>query len=105
VVFPQRAGSDVPAIKVQEAAADSACITVTGQGFSDIMAARAGGGDAEVSAPGFSTARSDAAFFWIALAADGSVKRAFVRGGTRLTYGGKTIIDNASGAATAVYPK
>ena len=103
VVFPQKAGSKFPAIKVQDAGSESACITVSGEGFADLLAARAGGKSAEITVTGFSTVRSDAAFLWIVLASDGTVQRALIRGGKQLSYGGKLLIDNSAGKDTAIY--
>ena len=92
VVFPRPAGKAMPTIKVHEAAADTACISITDQGFTALMATRVDG-------------KTDATFAWIAPASDGTVNSAFMRGGKTLSYGGKVIINNTTGAATSVYPK
>ena len=105
VVFPQKAQPSFPAIKVQEAAADTACITITGEGYKDIMAAGAGGEARSISVAGFAKLQTDAAFCWLSVGSDGAVARALIKGGKTLVYDGKKLLDNTSGAGTMVYEK
>ena len=105
VVFPQRAASAFPAITVHEAADGVACVAVRGGGHEDLAGARvSGGGRVALAVKGFSRIETDAAFFWLSLDSAGRPSRAFIRGGTKLIYGGTKVIDNATAQPTALYP-
>jgi hypothetical protein len=106
VVFPQRAESVFPTMEVHEAQDGVACITVTGGGLKDLMAARSDSGSStKLTVKGFRPVSTDADFFWLSLDDAGEVARAFIRGGTELVYDGATVIDNAAREATAYHVK
>ncbi len=104
VVLPWPGGQAMPAVKAHALAAGTACITVEGKGLADIAAARHDGKQIRITPPGGKELVTDAAFAWVSLDALGEVKRAFIRGGKTLSYGGKTLITGNT-AATATYKK
>jgi hypothetical protein len=104
VVFPQRAALAFPKVAIQEALDGVACISVSGGGFRDLMAARvADGKRVTLKVEGFGAVRTDADFFWLALDAAGEVERAFIRGGTELIRDGVKVIEGASRKSTAYF--
>jgi len=106
VVFPQKAKASFPAITACKGATGLACLTVTKEGFSDIMMAGAAGVAKDVTETGFARLQTDASFCWLSLASDGkTVARALIKGGKGLTYDGVKLLDNKKGEATMVYVK
>ena len=105
VVFPQKAGASFPAIQACKAGADTACLTVTKQGFSDIMVAGAAGVAREISVAGFGKLQTDAAFCWLSVGSDGNAARALIQGGKTLVYAGKKLLDNTRGEVAVTFQR
>lgn len=103
VVFPQKTAYSFPIIEIQDAGNEIACITITGEGFKDISLSQEMENSITVDISGFHTIETDGIFVWIALSPDGTVDKAFIKGGSKLSYDGETLILLESGEEVSVY--
>lgn len=102
-VFPEKASNSFPDIEIIEAMDQVACLSITGNGYNDVAGAQNQSNSITLNVTGFSEIQTDAVFFWIALDTNGNVVKAFIKGGTQLSYGGSSILSKEGNQPTAYY--
>ena len=90
VVYPQKSAEEFPVITILDSGADTASISVVGDGRNDFAFSRISGSEITLSPVGFGTIVTDAMFLWIGLDSEGSVSNAIIKSGSKLQINGDT---------------